>query len=160
MKKPKQAPTLSCPKPRPSRREKISITIDAALLSELDARGDERSGVICTDLSRYYRLLAEARKRLREILTPAELSAVIDVQNGHWYAEALHADEISANVEDGCRDGLDQKWSIDGPALVEKLKRLQLLEVHALADATVRFWRAVGQGKSASRLIEPARALE
>lgn len=151
-------PTLSRPKPRPSRREKLSITIDSELLPELDARGEERSGVIRTDLGRYYRLLADARTRLRDLLTSAELSAVIDVQNGHWYADILYADEIWANVEDGCRlEGLAEKWQIDGPALVEKLKRLPLLEVHALADATVRFWHRVGQGESS---LDPARALE
>lgn len=151
-------PTLRRPKSRPTRREKLSITIDAALLPELDARGDERSGVIRADLCRYYRLLAEARTRLRELLTPAELSAIVDIQNGHWYQELLYADEIWANVEDGCRlEGLAEKWHIDGPALVEKLKQLPLLEVHALADATQQFWQAVGEGDSTR---DSARALD
>jgi hypothetical protein len=110
------------------------------------------------DLSRYYRLLAEARTRLREILTPAELAAIIDVQNGHWYHERLDPVEIWANVEGGCRlEGLDTRHKIDGPALVEKLQSLDLLQVHALADATVRFWHAVGEGDA---FRDPRKALD
>lgn len=154
----KQNPVLTARKPRPTRRAPISITIDPALLTELDARGENRSEILRLDLGRYYRLLADARARLRERLTPAELSAILDVQNGHWYGDRIDAAEIWANVEDGCRlEGLDQKWTIDGPALVEKLKGLPLIEVHALADATVRFWHAVGQG---DQTREPSRALD
>ena len=144
------------PKPRP-RKQPVTITLDEPLLAQLDARGDNRSDIVRTDLGRYYRLLAEARSKLRELLTPAELSAVIDVHNGHWSGERLEADRIWANVEDGCRlDGLNHKWTIDGPALVAKLKSLDLLAVHALADATQRFWHAVGEGDHR----EPARALD
>lgn len=153
----KQPPTLTARKPD-QRKKPIAITIDPAILDQLDARGDNRSEQIRTDLSRYYRLLAEARARLRELLTPAELSAIIDIQNGHWYHERLEAIEIWANVEDGCRlDGLAEKWKIDGPALVEKLRGLDLLSVHALTDATQRFWHAVGEG---DHTRDPARALD
>jgi hypothetical protein len=140
-------------------KQKLSISLDAALLPDLDARGKDRSAILSRDLTRYYRLLAAARAQVREILTPGELSAIMDVQNGHWYRPGLlRADEIWANVEDGCRlDGLDKKWSVDGPALVEKLKTLSLIEVHALADATDRFWHAVGPGDGR---CDPARALD
>lgn len=128
------------------------------MLAWIDERADNRSEQINGDLTRYYRLLAEGRSALRELLSPAEISAIIDVQNGHWYATKLYADEIWANVEDGCRlDGLAEKWAIDGPALVAKLQALDLWQVHALADATQRFWHAVGGG---DHTREPARALE
>lgn len=155
---PKKPTPLATPRKNAEPRTPISITIDPDLLTQIDLRGENRSEILRTDLSRYYRLLAEARTRLRDLLAPAELSAIIDVQNGHWYGERLHADEIFANVEDGCRlEGLHRKWVIDGPALVEKLKTLDLLAVHALADATQRFWRAVGEG---DHTRDPARALD
>jgi hypothetical protein len=140
-------------------KHKLSISLDAALLPDLDARGEERSTVLSRDLVRYYALLRQARAHLREILTPGELSVILDVQNGHWYRPGLlDAGEIWANVEDGCRlDGLDKKWSVDGPALVAKIKALNLQQIHALADATDRFWHAVGQGDGR---CDPARALD
>jgi hypothetical protein len=141
----KSRPALAQAKRR--EKQKLSISLDAALLPELAARGEERSAVLSRDLARYYALLREARVALRERLTPAELSAILDVQNGHWYRPGLlDAGEIWANVEDGCRlDGLDKKWGIDGAVLVEKLKVLSPIEVHALADATERFWESVSR---------------
>lgn len=153
----KQIPTLTARKPD-TRKKPIAITIDPAILEQLDQRGDNRSEQIRMDLSRYYRLLAEARGRLRTLLTPAELSAIIDIQNGHWYHERLDLAEITANVADGCRlEGLDKKWNIDGSALLDKLRTLDLLSVHALTDATQRFWHAVGEG---DHTRDPARALD
>lgn len=125
----------------------IVATLDPATLAQLAARNENRSEQIRLDLSRYYQLLAEARIQLRQLLTPAELSAIIDIQNGHWYAEYIAAREITANIEDGCRfEGLDTKWGIDGPTLIAKLNTLDPLSLHALADATQRFWQAVGEG--------------
>lgn len=150
-------PALS-PRRPPTTRTPISITIEPALLTQLDARGENRSQQVTQDLGRYYRLLADARTRLRAILARAELCAIIDIQNGHRYSAPLYADEILANVEDGCRlEGFDQKWEIDGPGLAKKLKTLDLLAVHALADATQRFWHAVGVGDERR---DPARALD
>jgi hypothetical protein len=153
----KNGPALADAKRRG--KQKLSISLDERLLPELDARGEERSAVLSRDLARYYALLREARAQLRERLTPGELSAVIDVLNGHLFSpDILRGIEIWANVEDGCRlDGLDRKWEIDGAALVEKLKGLSLPEVHTLADATERFWHAVGAGEGHR---DPARALD
>ena len=153
----KKRPSLTLKK-RATRKRITPITIDEPLLARIDERWDNRSEAIRTDLGRYYRLLAEARATLREILTPDELAAIVDVQNGHWYQGRLDGSEIWANVEDGCRlEGLADKWSIDGPALVTKLRGLDLLAVHALADATQRFWHAVGAGDERR---DPRRALD
>lgn len=153
-------PTLAPRKPRPKTPWKtpVSVTLPPELLREIDARGENRSEIVRADLGRYYRLLAEARGRLRGILTPDELCAIIDEMNGHWYAEAIDHGEITANVEDGCRlEGFDKKWGIDGAALVRKLRDLDLLAVHALADATQRFWQADGGGDERR---DPRRTLE
>ena len=104
------APPVLAPAKRRG-KQKLSVSLEAALLPELDARGEERSTILSRDLTRYYALLREARTALRERLTSAELSAILDVQNGHWYAPGLlRGNEIWANVEDGCRlDGLAEK---------------------------------------------------
>ena len=148
LKKKRPAPVLAQAKRH--RKEKLSISIEAALLPELDARGEERSTVLSRDLIRYYALLREARAQVRESLTPAELSAILDVQNGHWYGQGLlRGEEIWANIEDGCRlDGLAEKWEIDGSALVATLQALEPWHIHALADAIERFWEAVGRDEN------------
>lgn len=157
-KKQKPRHALSALKPPPARYTKLSITLAPRLCQEIALRGDVCSGVIGQGLARYYALLREARGRLREQLTPTELSAILDVLNGHWWSEQLCVVEIWATIEDGCRlDGLAQKWNIDGPALIAKIKRLDLVAVHALADACIRFWHRVGHGESG---FDPARALD
>lgn len=124
----------------------------------MDERADNRSEQINGDLTRYYRLLAEARTQLRTRLSSSEIAAIIDVQNGHIYAPRLSHYEISANIEDACRlDGLAEKWSIDGRVLVETLQAMDLWQITALADATERFWHAVGEG---NHKMDPARALD
>ena len=157
MKKPTSKPTLT-PHKKTELRKPISVTIEPEVLAWIDERGDNRSEQINSHLTRYYQLLSEARRSLRALLSPAELSAIIDVQNGHWYAPRLSHYEISANIEDACRlDGLAEKWSIDGPALAATITALDLWQIHALCDATERFWHAVGEG---DHRRDPARALE
>lgn len=156
MKKPNK-PTLS-PRKHPDPRKPITITIEPEVLTWVDALADNRSERINNYLTRYYQLLGEARRSLRELLSPAEISAIIDVQNGHWYAPRLSYHEISANIEDACRlDGLEKKWGIDGSALAAKITALDLCQIHALCDATERFWHAVGHGE---HMRDPAKALD
>ena len=162
MKKTATRPTskraLTLRKQHPTVKIQISATIEPQVLAWVDERADNRSEQINGDLTRYYRLLAEARTALRARLSPAELSAIVDVQNGHVYAPRLSHDDISANIEDACRlDGLADKWSIDGRGLVETLSALDLWQLTALADATERFWHAVGEGDTTR---DPARALD
>ena len=154
---PAPKPTLT-PRKKTGVREKISLTIEPEVLAWVDERADNRSEQINGDLTRYYRLLADARTQLRARLSPAEMSAIIDVSNGHVYAPRLSHYEFSANIEDACRlEGLADKWSIDGRALVDTLTALDLWQLTALADAISRWWHAVGEG-DATR--DPARALD
>lgn len=141
-------------KPRP----KLSISIDPAIIQKIDDRGEERSTTISRDLHRYYGLLREARGLLRARLSSAELSAIVDILNGHRFShDVLRGIEIWATVEDGCRvDGLDARWQIDGPALVATLQRLDRQQHLAIADAVEQFWLAVDRGDTR----EPARALD
>ena len=157
MKKRTSTPSLT-PRVAPTIRAKLSITIQPDVLASIDERADNRSEQINSDLTRYYRLVAEARASLRTLLSPAELSAIIDVQNGHWYAPRLSHQEITANIDDACRlDGLAEKWRIDGATLVAKLMPLDLWQITALCDATERLWHGVGEG---DHTRDPARALD
>lgn len=129
---------------------KISITI-GDVLNEIDARGERgsatRSGTINRDLERYYEILRYGRQFLRDRLSTAEISAILDNLNGCWLSEPISVRLIYANVEDGLADGLAEKWSIDGPALVAKLKALTFAESCALADTSERWWNRVGNGE-------------
>lgn len=132
---------------------KISITI-GDVLSEIDARGERgaanRSGVINRDLERYYETLKYGRQSLRDRLSTGEVSAILDNLNGCWLAEPVSIRLIYANVADGLDDGLAEKWNIDGPALVRKLKNLSFAELCALADAAERWWNRVANGEQPS----------
>lgn len=130
---------------------KISISLRSSTLDEIDNRGERgeanRSGVIDRDLTRYYEVLKYGRQSLREKLSTAEVSAILDNLNGVWLSEPLSIRLIYANFADGLEEGLAEKWKIDGPALVEKLKNLSFAESCALADAAERWWNRVSSGK-------------
>lgn len=129
---------------------KLSITMPEDVYADLELRlsygqeGEENvSGAISRDLERYYAALERARKSLREKLSTAEVSAVLDNLNGVWHAEPFSIGLIYANVADGLEDGLAEKWKIDGPALVAKLKALSFSESAALVDCAERWWNRV-----------------
>lgn len=103
------------------------------------AGGESLSGTINRIADRYYEIL----RRSRIDLTPAELDAVRDALSG-WLAEpaATIAGGPALEVEDALPDGLAEKWGIDGPALVGKLRALTFAQEVALVDATEQYWRA------------------
>lgn len=129
---------------------KISITI-GDVLGEIDARGERgaanRSGVINRDLERYYEILRYGLQSLRDRLTDSEMAAILDNLNGCWMAETVSVRLIYANVEDGLDEGLAEKWQIDGPELVRKLKNLSFAESCALVDAVERWWNRIANGE-------------
>ncbi len=133
---------------------KLSISIMAKTLNEIDSRGERgaanRSGVIDRDLTRYYEILKYGRQSLRDALSVAEISAILDNLNGVWLSEPVSIRLIYANFADGLEEGLAEKWKIDGPALVEKLKSLPFDELCALADAAERWWNRVANGEQPS----------
>lgn len=97
---------------------------------------------------RYRTLLDHALADLR--LTEAEASAICDVLNGTWLLEDTWR-HIAMEVEDGDRlNGLGRKWGIDGRALARRLSECSLVELCAIADASERFWAAVGDGDQRS----------
>ena len=119
------------------------------VLEEVQARtgeGHSKSETIRRDLRRYYELMRAELKTIE--LTRNEAMAVMDACNGLWLEDLpnLSYSLIWAEVEDAIRlDGLDKKWEIDGPALVEKLRSLTRTQTAALADAITRFWANTGR---------------
>ena len=70
----------------------------------------------------------------------AEACLIVDSLNGS-IMDANTAQVLWAGIADSIRlDGLDKKWDVDGPALVEKLQGLNVLQAMALVDAAERFW--------------------
>lgn len=113
-------------------------------------RGGNRSMVINRDLERLYVLYDRALKETP--LTPAQACLIVDCLNGTMM-EARSAGLLWAEIKDGIKyDGLDEKWELDGPALVEHLRSLSVLQGMALIDAAERFWnlpdaeRDIGEG--------------
>jgi len=109
--------------------------------SELDVRrgplAPSLEEVARRDLERYYATLAGELRRIR--LTENEALAICDVLNGTWL-DALTAHLLWAEVEDAQEDGVAEKWSIDAPDLVARLRAIGPTAQLAICDAVER-WR-------------------
>lgn len=125
--------------------EKTGIYLTDPITSELAARGDNRSQVINRDLERLYTLYRRALATVP--LTQEEACLLVDALNGAKFT-ADTARLLYAEIEDACRlDHLDQKWQVDGQALVQKLRQLTDTQALALIDAAERFWNAPDVGQ-------------
>ncbi|MDA8212144.1 MAG: hypothetical protein M0021_09745 [Clostridia bacterium] len=115
-----------------------TIHIRSNLDEQIKSRGS-RSTVISRDLERLYTLY---RRALAEVkLTIDEACLIVDALNGSLM-DANTARLLWANIADAVSmDGLDEKWSVDGPALVEKLRGLSDIQALAVVDAAERFWQ-------------------
>lgn len=114
-----------------------SIRIPEKIAAELDRRGP-RSTIVNRDLGRLYDLYDRALRRID--LTVDEACLIADALNGtiHDNRTALM---FSFGVEDAIDlDALDEKWGVDGVALIEKLSRLDELSCMAIVDAAERYW--------------------
>lgn len=74
--------------------------------------------------------------KLKGMFTTPELSLIIDVMNGFMLSPAMPGESLRGNVPDGIAlDRLDEKWEVDGKALVEKINALGIAEA-----ATLELW--------------------
>ncbi|MDN5348540.1 MAG: hypothetical protein PWP65_2105 [Clostridia bacterium] len=124
---------------------KIAIYLPDHLLTEVSSRGDNRSGIISRDLERLYTLY---RRALAQVpLKVEEACLIVDALNGAKL-EADTARLLWAEIEDAINlDHLDEKWQVDGSALVQKLRQLTDTQALALIDAAERFWEAADVGQ-------------
>lgn len=123
-------------------------TVSLYLYPETDkglaARGDNRSQIIARDLDRLYTLYHRAMREVQ--FTEAEVHLIVDSLNG-TIMDADSAPLLWASIEDSINlDGLAEKWNVDGPGLVKRLKALNALQAMAMADAAERVWATVDSG--------------
>ena len=77
-------------------------------------------------------------------LSECEMKAVVDAHWSHWFETSELHRHVDWNVEDSLQDGLAEKWNIDGPALVAKLKALTSEQQDALVTEIKRRRAAAG----------------
>lgn len=133
---------------------KISISIDADVLADLDARTDKYTGgnrslSVIEAINNYWGLLDLGLTQARKVLTENEACLVLDTLNGTWtggFPGGCEATRWAQNaliweVSDAISlNEYDKKWGVDGKALVAKLQALDGLARLALADWARRMW--------------------
>jgi len=135
--------------------QRLSITMPPSTLAHVEARqarpGEERSfdrsTIIAKSLDRYFYALAAARRGLRERFSAAEQGLILDVANGCLFSSPCAVGFIEHEVAAALADGGAEKWNVDGPALIEKLKALTYAEKLALIDAAERWWHRAARGE-------------
>lgn len=114
-----------------------SVNLQPYIVEELNKRG-QRSPVINRDLERLYQLYARALRRVK--LTVEEACLICDALNGTLH-DVSSGTRFWFGIQDAIElDGLDEKWNVDGKALIEKLATLDDLAAMAIVDAAERFW--------------------
>lgn len=120
----------------------ISVTLSERAQHALDTRNigmrGNRSGTLAAMLERYARVCERCQPELLE----SELNLVRDALNGCWLVE-LPCSYALANIEDAISmNRYDQKWGINGDALLRKLRALDEAGWTALVDAVERWWQS------------------
>lgn len=91
-------------------------------------------------------LLPRALRRVQ--FTPAEASLLCDALNGTIAIPGVRP-PLEHEVADAISlDGLDRKWDVDGPTLVEKLRRLDDAQALAVALAVRQWWNLPTEDRS------------
>jgi len=121
---------------------KISASITPAAIAALDERigGNAwhatRSGMISQIIERY----AHAATACAPDLSEAEWSMIFDSLNGSLH-EAWVISAVEVGIADSIRlDALDEKWQVDGAALLRKLQALDYAGKLAVVDRAEKFW--------------------
>lgn len=129
---------------------RITFRAQPELMDQAEARAG--TGIVGSaseaarrDLERYY-LLIERELALLD-LSGAEWNLLRDASNGVIWEAWSAATMLWANTEDAIRlYGLDEKWEVDGEALVRKLRNLSAGAVWAVIDAVERWWAEQSPG--------------
>ena len=123
-------------------KKKSGLYIGARLGSVLDERGagqggESLSGAVNRIGDRYGEIV---RRSLPDMM-PAEWCLLADALNGVLHEPASQIALLPAEVEDHIQlEGSDHKWSVDGEALVERLRAMSYVERVAIVDVCERFW--------------------
>lgn len=121
--------------------------LDARVNSTTRSSGD-RSYTISEMIERYDALLARVRHDIRDSYAASELGLMADACNGTQW-ETYSIPMLPASIEDAIQyDHLDDKWSVDGAALIARLNTTSIVERYALVDAIERYWDRVERGEA------------
>jgi hypothetical protein len=105
--------------------DKISISLMpevTAQIAKRQERGDagNRSYVVAKQLNRYFDMIEQCKRELRSVLSDKECALILDAFNGTAFMDPVSIRYAWHEAEDAVSmDQLDQKWEIDGAALVE-----------------------------------------
>lgn len=130
--------------------KKLSVSIQRNIMAEIEKRVeyDNVSGALNRSLDRYFALLARRIAEWRGQLSDRECALILDATNGTMFADTFGISHLWGEVADAISlDGLDQKWEVDGAALVDKIKASGMIGQAALVDASERWWRRVANGE-------------
>lgn len=121
----------------PTKSFRPSPTVEKAL--SLNGGGTGLSHRLSQIADRYCEILR--RTRLPDF-TESETSLLHDACNGVWHEPASTIrGALAQGVEDAIDlDGLDEKWSVDGLALIEKLRGLDFIQEVKLVEDIERYW--------------------
>lgn len=123
------------------------------LLKEIDKRLDHygeagRSTIIDRLLERHFDLMERGRRDLRRLLNDKEMGLILDSLNGIGFFDSVAIYHVDMEVIDAIEmDHLDQKWEVDGKALIDKLNALTDAQKIALVDAVATWWNRVAKGE-------------
>jgi len=129
--------------------KKQSVSMPDPHWDRLKSRAGEDAPIsaqIAEDLSLCWGLLDRGLQTARAKLTQAEAKLLLDVQNSTFWDSSqimlwLHGG-LQHQVSDGIAlDRLDQKWEIDGPAMLKKIEAMTELETVALLEWCRWMWR-------------------
>lgn len=124
--------------------ERVTIYLNddtAQLVAAREQLG--RSATIARMLGRYQEI---CRRRLPE-LSRDEWCLIADSLNGALSDPPQSVAWSIHGIEDSVRlDQIDAKWSVDWPALRERLQALDYAQLVAVVDLVERFWAAVSAG--------------
>lgn len=106
--------------------------------------GGSLSGGINRSIDRYNEVVRRHRA-VEGLFSEAELMALRDVARG-WIAEpaATIAGGLALELSDALPDGIAEKWAINAPALIEKLRALPYADELALVAGIEAWWRKAG----------------
>ncbi len=135
--------------------QRLSITMPPSTLAHVEARqanpqdeqSTDRSATIAKSLDRYFYALNSARRDLRERFSAGEQGLLIDVANGALFASPCAIGFLEHEVAAALIDGAAERWHVDGPALMKKLKALSYVEKLAIVDAAERWWNRAARGE-------------
>lgn len=121
--------------------KRTSIYLNPPIAEALKS-ADSISGQLGKICDRYAE--TNRRARIAQRFSEAELNAFRDCCNGTWFEPAQLIDgAVLANFEDSLQDGIAEKWGIDAPSTIAKLRELTYPDQVALVEDIEAFWRGV-----------------